>query len=66
MVVGRSRTSNDQGLVTNNDSRSAQLTPVRDKFSKKYVSSTTPPAPVDVIANPGRIDLPCDVFPNPQ
>src|SRR6516164_10057119 len=31
--------------------------------SGKYVAPTTPPAPVDIIANPGRIDLLCDVFP---
>jgi len=42
------------------------MPPCYNRFLKKYVSSTTPPAPVDVIANPGRIDLLCDVFPTPQ
>jgi hypothetical protein len=29
---------------------------------KKYVAPTTPPAPVDILQNRGRIDLLCDVF----
>jgi|SRR6516162_1538305 len=36
------------------------------KLMRKIGTSTTPPAPVDVLQKGGRIAPPCDVFPNPQ